>query len=662
MQTIEVHVEPDFIESLAKTKPITAMAELIWNALDADAKSVTVEFEYNSIDGLDIIRISDDGLGITLDEAEKGFGSLGGSWKRATNRTKSGRYLHGKEGKGRFRAFALGKKVSWKSVSRDNGSLKRFEISAALLAPSKFHVDGPLECSEATTGTIVELVEPKERLGTLTSEKANEYIAEHFALYLRQYPDVQICYNGSRIDPKSVEEHSSDYPFTQAIDGREDPVAFKLTVIEWKTEMSRALMLCDEGGFTLHETKPGIQARGFNFTAYLSSAYLKELHGEGILDVEEISPDLQRILDTTKSKLRNHFRRRESEEASFVIDEWKKERVYPYSGEPGDMMETVERQVFDVVALNIHNYLPEFEESELGNKRLALRLLRHALETRPSTIIRILQDVVKLPKEKQDEFVELLEKTSLESIITASKVVTDRLDFLRGFNSFLFDKDSKKAVLERQQLQQLLVNEPWIFGEKYNLAQQEATLTEVLRRHYDLIGVDDEVEGEVTRLDGSKGRVDLMFGAITEFEPGKREHLVVELKRPSREVDGKVVEQIQGYAEAVAADDRFNHTDTKWEFIAISNSLHPFVESQVNSEGRPKGLFLPYKDKPIRIWVKTWGQVIQECESRLKLFKQHLDYDPSHKAGLDYLRKTHADYLPSTTMGEEPEVGPTLSE
>jgi len=646
MQTIEVHVEPDFIESLAKTKPITAMAELIWNALDADAKNVTVEFEYNSIDGLETIRISDDGFGITLDEAEKGFGSLGGSWKRATNRTKSGRYLHGKEGKGRFRAFALGKKVSWKSVSRDNGSLKRFEISAALLAPSKFHVEGPLVCRDTSTWTVVELFEPKDRLGTLTSEKANEYIAEHFALYLHQYPDVQIHYNGSRIDPKSVEEHSSDYNFTQMIDGREEAAAFKLTVIEWKTNMSRALMLCDEGGFTLCETKPGIQARGFNFTAYLSSAYLKELHGEGILDVEEISSELQKILDITKSKLRGHFRRRESEEASFVIDEWKKEQVYPYSGVPADVMETVERQVFDVVALNIHNYLPEFEDSELANKKLALRLLRHAIETRPSTIVRILADVVKLPKEKQDEFVELLEKTSLESIINASKVVTDRLDFLSGFNTFLFDNASRNAALERQQLQQLLVGEPWIFGEKYNLAQQEATLTDVLRRHYEILGKNEEITEPVKRLDGSDGRVDLMFGAVTQFDPGKREHLIVELKRPSQKIDSKAMEQVESYVEAIADDERFNRTDTKWEFYAVSNTIHPRIETRSKQPDRPKGLYLDHPDKPIRIWVKTWGEIIQECEARLHFVKQHLDYDASHQAGLEYLRKRHSEYLP----------------
>jgi hypothetical protein len=161
----------------------------------------------------------------------------------------------------------------------------------------------------------------------------------------------------------------------------------------------------------------------------------------------------------------------------------------------------------------------------------------------------------------------------------------------------------------------------------------------------------------VKRLDGTEGRVDLMFGAVTQFEPGKREHLVVELKRPARKIDGEAMEQVQSYTEAVAADSRFNHTDTKWVFYAISNELHPRIETQANQPGRPKGLYLQHPDKPIWIWVKTWGQVIQEGEARLQFVKERLDYDPSHQAGLEYIRKTHSEYLPSVLKNEPESEG-----
>jgi hypothetical protein len=45
VQEIEVKVENDHIERLTTAKPILALSELIWNAYDADASTVRVEFE-----------------------------------------------------------------------------------------------------------------------------------------------------------------------------------------------------------------------------------------------------------------------------------------------------------------------------------------------------------------------------------------------------------------------------------------------------------------------------------------------------------------------------------------------------------------------------------------------------------------------------------------
>jgi len=54
------------------------------------------------------------------------------------------------------------------------------------------------------------------------------------------------------------------------------------------------------------------------------------------------------------------------------VERWKKEKIYPYQGEPKNIVEAVERQVFDVVALNVNSYLPDFERSENRSKKLSL--------------------------------------------------------------------------------------------------------------------------------------------------------------------------------------------------------------------------------------------------------------------------------------------------
>ena len=73
-----VELTPDHLERLARTQPLTGVIELIWNALDADANAVRVEFGRNELDGIGKIRVIDDGHGILPTDAERYFGALGG--------------------------------------------------------------------------------------------------------------------------------------------------------------------------------------------------------------------------------------------------------------------------------------------------------------------------------------------------------------------------------------------------------------------------------------------------------------------------------------------------------------------------------------------------------------------------------------------------------
>ncbi len=111
-QEYNVEVKDDFIERQAKAPPIQAISELIWNALDADATQISVELEYDGLGGLSRIHVKDNGHGFSRAEAPDLFKSLGGSWKRLRRHTKGlKRVLHGQEGRGRFKAFALGATV-----------------------------------------------------------------------------------------------------------------------------------------------------------------------------------------------------------------------------------------------------------------------------------------------------------------------------------------------------------------------------------------------------------------------------------------------------------------------------------------------------------------------------------------------------------------------
>jgi hypothetical protein len=645
---VSVKVQNDHLERISMVrKPIIAVAELIWNGLDADATEVRVEFDHNTLGALERIRVLDNGLGLVHSHAQAAFGNLGGSEKlRASRSPKKRRLLHGKAGKGRFRAFALGSIVRWKTIFANNGTNAGYIINASRSDLGTFEIADPTPI-ENRVGTEVVIEGIDKNFPSLEGAEAVQEIVQYFALYLRQYPDVTIWYDGQKIDPASVEENVAEYALDPITTTEGKSVSSELTVIEWKIPTDRSLFLCDKDGFALSEIPPGIQAPGFNFSAYLKSDFLRYLDEQGSLVLEELQPDLQRLLDASKEKLREHFRRRAAESAASVVEGWKKEKVYPFEGEPANVIEQTERQVFDVLALNLNTYLPDFEQASIRSKRFALELLKHALEKDATALQIILQDVLELPTEKQEELAALLKKTTLAAIISASKVVADRLNFLKGLELLVFNPQSKARLLERSQLHRILADHTWIFGEQFNLTVDDQSLTEVLKKHLAILGRTVESDEPVTTEDGKTAIVDLLLSRrIPQPRADEREHLVVELKRPAQNIDPDVANQIKKYAFAVADDERFKDTKTRWIFWAISNDITDGVRKEAKQRNRPEGLLYEDDEGRITVWVRTWGQIIEDCRGRLEFFQKQLEYSADKDSALEFLRKTHDKYLP----------------
>lgn len=656
MKTIPVNVKGDHIETLAAAKrPSASIAELIWNSLDADADRVAVNFDHNGLGGLERIRIADNGTGIPYDEAEALFGSLGGSWKTAKTRTKAGRSLHGKSGKGRFNAFALGSLVEWNTCTRQNGSVTSYSIKGVAHTLDSFELSDPVLIDMVpATGTEVIISNVIKNFASLTSDKAPQEITNYFAVYLSEFPGIKIDYNGTIIDPSLARHRFDDLPLGEINLSDGKTTAASLTVIEWKEPQDRALHLCDSSGISLHEISPGIQAPGFNFTAYLKCDHIRELDKHGFLTLDELHRDVATLIQAAKTKLREHFRLRAVENAAALLQEWKDTKIYPYDGEPLDKIEEAERQVFDVVAVNINSYLSDFDDSSNTSKRFTFNLVKQALKENPESLQRIFQDVLSLPKEHQDDLADLLRKTTLSAIIASAKLVANRLDFMRGLEMILFDRDSKQQLLERDQLHQILGKETWIFGEEFHLTSNEETLNEVLEKHLSKLGKRDDHGAPVTREDGSTGRIDLMLArSVPQPRAEEREHLIVELKRPSRRIDTEVLSQVKSYAIAVAQDERFKDTKTRWIFWAISNEMTEEARREARQRNRPEGLVYDDEELRITVWSKTWGQLLQECKARLNFFKQQLDYAANRASALNYLKKAHEKYIPTATKAEQ---------
>jgi Type I restriction enzyme R protein N terminus (HSDR_N) len=225
-------------------------------------------------------------------------------------------------------------------------------------------------------------------------------------------------------------------------------------------------------------------------------------------------------------------------------------------------------------------------------------------------------------------------------------LVADRLDFIGGLEAMLFDTDLKKHFKERSQLHRIVARNTWVFGEEFALTVDDQSLTEVLLKHLKLMKRDIPVDAPVKRLDDTTGIVDLMLSRrVPNNREEEREHLVVELKAPTTKVGKDETAQIKSYAFAVQKDERFRGVPTRWTFWVVSTDMDDYASAEVHMRDRPEGLLWEANDSNSRIWVKTWGQILHDCKTRLNIFQKALNYSADKDASLDFLKKTYARVL-----------------
>lgn len=645
-EVVPISVGREHILGLVRpTKPTTAVMELVANALDADATEVRVELGKNSMGGLDTVRVIDNGHGIERERFHEYFTQVGGSWKgRNGAQSSQGRQLFGSSGEGRFRAYSLGRLVKWTTTCDTVGGRVTYTVTGEYDSPEVFKVSDRTP-STAETGTVFEAVAAESQLSGLLVDAVPAYLAAKFARVLAYEPDLSITYDGTRITPQLVTVHTAVDQFLP--EGSENKV--ELEFVEWdkSANIKRSIALRDESGKVLTEYDARIHAPGFHFTVFFR---WKDINpAEAVLaEMGTFAPVFAEI----RKRMRNHFSKRQEEIARGLVGEWKEEKVYPFDDESKDEVEDAKRELFNVVAVQAAGAI----SGDTRAKKLSLRLIREAIETAPGNLHSILREVLELPQTDVDDLAAVLEQTSLSSIISSSRIVADRLRFLRSLEVLLFDAELKKSVLERSQLHRILANESWIFGDQFHLGVDDKGLSEVLARHLKYLDRDDLNLAHIEVEDRKTAIVDLMLTKTIE-DSSKQHHLVVELKRPSKTIGYTERQQIEAYAMAVAGDDRFKDAEAKWDFVLVANRVSEDIRKLSHKRNQPPGLIHDDPDMDLRIWIRHWGGIIEDRRRGLDFIKKHLEVDPSREDALNLLRSKYAKYLPDVLLDEESGTG-----
>lgn len=375
--TRDIHVQAraDHVASLARATPLSAIEELVWNALDADAREVRVELVQNQLGGVDAIRVTDDGSGIDVLRADDTFGGLGGSWKRLDGITTGAfhRRLHGRHGCGRFKAFALGTHVEWRTTMKDGEALRSYLLSGDISDPGVFHVEE--NRPGVATGTEVYVTGVRATADTLTVPgPAVQALAAKFALYLKAYPGVRIWFCGIPVSPVIVQKAATEYTVKL-----ENGAEAKLEVIEWRRKFSGKgrIVFCGQDGFTLHERPSGVRSgQPFSYTAYLVDGRFGALAAENALVMDELHPEVRAWLDATRAVLKAHFRQRAGEAAAERLAKWIAEKSYPYAADDA----SPERKKFDAAVTDLRANLEGFDALPVAERTYLFKLLQKTIQ------------------------------------------------------------------------------------------------------------------------------------------------------------------------------------------------------------------------------------------------------------------------------------------
>jgi hypothetical protein len=644
---IDLGVEKDHIESLTRANGITAISELIWNSLDADSSIINIDFRKNILDGIDTLSITDNGLGIEYSKAQEVFGRLGGSEKKNKSTSPSGRQYHGKEGKGRYKALALGDLVTFTSTFKNVDASKEFSITIDRnnLTHSEFSDLRTLSKNDDRTGFKVFIQNVNQEIATQAVDlSSRKDLEQKFASYWISYSNFSIFFNGNKLEFDSLIKDSAETEFL--IEKNNLSYRFIVKVIEWNFDIKKKTYLCNSKGVPFRELNLGIRST-LPISIFIQSIYIEELHRDNLLDIEEFDEFLQIAISDAKKFARDYIRKRMHSYSGEFIENLKSKGLYPYIDKADNIIEESKRQVFDIVALQVHEFLPEFESQDDKSKKFTLSLIKEALEKDSSSLQRILTEVIELPLEKREELIEILEATSLSSIIDTMTEIKNRLKFIYGLEELIYNKDLNSHVLERKHLHKILVNETWLFGDEYTYGVDDVSLKNVLKEYLKFLGRDDFEE-----VIDSESNTDLqiipdvcLWRQFPQGIPGHKTNLIIELKKPKLDAGVEELMQIKLYAARICQDKRFPKEKTKWKFLLITKDIKSDIESELEQTDRKYGHVIA--TELYDVYVLTWGHVLNEAKTRYEFIKEKLNLNLlDNEQNLKYLKTKYDEYLP----------------
>lgn len=649
----KVSVTNNGIESSGLTKDyMDAIAELVWNGFDAEAKNVQINFASNEIDTIYSLQIIDDGKGIDFRALDMTFGNFNDSIKKNTYQ-KTSSAIRGHKGKGRFSFAAFSDNAEWHTVYEDKNekALLEYDITIRRNTKHLYSAENKKISKQKSTGTTVELTDLFEVTGySFNCDDFKIHLAKEFGwfLLLNKERSFSISINGEKIDYSGLIAENDIIPLKiKDKEGIENE--FKITFVRWNEKIGDKFyfyFLNSKQNEVFKElTSYNNNAIGFNHSVYIESNYF-----------DNFSPSDQEqslsLFDETKNtgvfkallnNLHNIVKERQKSflhggAAEQLIDSYEKNGVIPKF--KNNKYEQARRKDLITVVKGIYCIEPKiFQGLNKEQQKVSVALINLLLDTdERESITEIVGQVVNMSQDERNQLAELLKKTTISKISRTINLIESRFKIIELLKALVFDLE--KFSNERDHLQKAIEENYWLFGEQYHLVSANEGFNQLLNKYLEVIESLEALEAKKAgkkkvNSDEANRRPDVFvcrkhsIPDIRDDQYYMEENLIVELKKPAIEIGKEQLRQIEDYLEIIRSEPQFNSQKRFWKFFIVGKSVDDYVRSQYESEKVKGKRFLVKGVQNYEIYAYSWDDIFTMFELRHQFLVDNLEFDKS---------------------------------
>lgn len=636
--TQRAEISSQGIQKIRKYSWEQAIAEYIWNGLDANANQIDVDFildeENIELEIYKSISISDNGTGIPFDEIKIKFGKVLESPKGQSSGTDKSTLIHGKNGYGRYTFYSFAEHARWDTTYYQDHRYFNFNIE---IDGSSLHDYGISEAiqvkEESGPGTKVVFTGIDHKLSPKAiTDILIPYLKSEFAWYLIVRPDCKIRINGEILTYDDLIAETEEQTIV-VIDKKGEDHEFNFTYIEWKEklrdESSRIYML-NSAMELKRSTTTKLNNKGDNFwhsiivvNDFFDNINIYDSDDEDVtrknlfsdLAEQYIYRNLIEKLNNFLSEKRRPFLKKH---ATRLIAQYESEKVFPDFG--NNAWDKIRKSELEDVVKGLYEVQPKiFTGLNLEQKKIFLQLLNELMdEDQRKPLLKIIEAVVELSDDERQDLVKILETTRLNYIVATIKLISDRLLMLNHLRQIVFNHEW--GAQEVKHLQVFISKHFWIFGEEYRfVCAEEVKFREALLKYrQEVLGV--ESTGEIDHPD--KNREMDLFLSGKDFRTGTPLNIVVEIKNPTtiKKLHQKQTSQIEQYMDVILQTDEFNSSKEQWEFYLIGQDYDSIVERKIND----KRTGLVNEGDNYKFYVKKWSEIVGDAENRMRFLLERL--------------------------------------